>query len=57
MSKIEGLSSLNEDTPSDVTTTILHRKEEEEVLPLLERPVGISIAEMRKIYSRQVQNL
>ena len=60
LSKIEALSSLKEDTqplPSDVTTTIfralhLSTEEKKEVLPLLERPDGLSIAEMR-IYTEE----
>ena len=56
LSKIEALSSLKEDTqplPSDVTTAIfralhLSTEEKKEGLPLLERPEGLSIAEMRK---------
>ena len=56
LSKIEALSSLKEDTqplPSDVTTAIfralhLSTEEKKEVLPLLKRPDGLSIAEMRK---------
>jgi hypothetical protein len=56
VSKIEALSSLKEDTqplPSDVTTSIfralhLSTEEKKEVLPLLERPEEVSIAEMRK---------
>ena len=56
LSMIEALSSLKEDTqplPSDVIMAIfralhLSTEEKKEVLPLLERPEGLSIAEIRK---------
>ena len=56
LGKIKALSSLKDDTqplPFDVITAIfralhLSTEERKKVLPLLERPVGISIAEMRK---------
>ena len=56
MSKIEFLSSLQGDLQPlsyDVTTTIfralhLSTEEKKKILPLQERPGGISIAEMRK---------
>ena len=56
LSRIEALSSLKKDSqplPSDVTTAIfcalhLSTEEKKKVLPLLERPDGLSMAEMRK---------